>query len=530
VPSTISALSWNVESLGDTKAVQPGTNPQTESELITFLNLVIRGAAADLVGITELKAGQGETVCRWLLAKLNNVMPAPAYTWKGVVSSRQDGGTQEEYVLLWQDQVNRLTLDPEGQPAPASLIGVLDDRALSRLFKAKAWTPTQQADFFAALQSAGYAEPGRYKSKNRFLQTRWPRVKPAGWDALNGMARPQATIATPPTTLSVAELQQIAQTILDVDVLRFITFGDRAPYLVNLRVGNQSRPLAAMLFHASGPQDPTRTDAINIIGLSRPAVQAARTGNLLLMGDFNIAAAQATLTGRVYSRHTNAQGAFVFAQVQPIQTDLIFAPITGRPLNATDLLGAAPTTLIKAYIADVSPPASALANPFDKLFFRGNNLTASGAAVLNLLDVLNPASPQHSAGVSRSALTFFRSLRGAAFLVKADHALARSEAKLARTILLQDRQLINILARISSAPRQVDKHSPLRKRRGTLEYDRRQTGDKQAAVQAQRAALAVALALVNNNAAVTPTGVGTALTVYRHAVSDHLPITVKLTG
>ena len=96
MPTKIRVLSWNVESLGDTKAVQPGTQPATASELINFINLVVRHQSAHVVGIMELKGGVGGQVRDRILAKDNNARPGPpfAYTWRARLSSRQDGGTR----------------------------------------------------------------------------------------------------------------------------------------------------------------------------------------------------------------------------------------------------------------------------------------------------------------------------------------------------------------------------------------------------------------------------------------------------
>src|SRR5688572_9733792 len=119
----INVLSWNVESLGESKSSTGATPPQ-QSEVITFMSLVIQSAAAGVGGIMEIKAGDGIKIMTWLLSSLNNARTgqAPyAYTWKGTLSARQDGVMLEEALILWKDQANTLTLDLAGVPGPSSL-------------------------------------------------------------------------------------------------------------------------------------------------------------------------------------------------------------------------------------------------------------------------------------------------------------------------------------------------------------------------------------------------------------------------
>jgi len=534
VPVTVRVLSWNVESLGDTKAVLPGPQPPSASELINFINLVARNENADVIGIMELKAGQGTNVKSWLLAKLNNGVGGGA-VWDGVVSSRQDGGTMEEYVVLWKAQANRLQLNANGRPAPASLMGVLDDNAMSRLFTAKGWGPgsLNRAATYAALSDAGYIQPGRFKHRSRMTITVFQRVLPAGWNLLNQMgANLQVQWGNnppPPPAINAQDSQALAQLLLDVDILRFITYGDRSPFLVNLVVG--AAPLAMVLLHAPGPQDPTRTDAINIIGLSRPVGAAAAGGNLLVMGDFNIAAAQANATGRVYGRYTNAQNQFVFAQVTPVQNAQVFAPITGAPLNAPDLLPNIRTSLVNAFLADNSPLNAALANTFDKFFFNGAAaMNQANARAVDLIDVMDPNSMNHDAGIAQSGLTFFRSLRGNAFLQSQLAKLQRDFNKQHKRVTTLTNHLGSIQTKINNTVPPPAPNSALVQRRNLTQNNLTQATQKRAALQLQITACQAVQALVINLVQTTPSGVGTAHTTYRHAVSDHLPIYVELTA
>ena len=176
MPTTINVLSWNVESLGDAKAFRAVNQ---KSKLIKYLQYAIQLSDADLVGIMELKGGVGGQVRDWLLAKLNNARvggPPFAYTWKARLSSRQDGGTQEEYLLLWKDQAGRLTLDPNAMPGPTWLIGVADDNALETFLGQFAWGAPDKADLYGALANLDYTVKGVYRPRNVNVRTRTNRI------------------------------------------------------------------------------------------------------------------------------------------------------------------------------------------------------------------------------------------------------------------------------------------------------------------------------------------------------------------
>ena len=173
---------------------------------------------------------------------------------------------------------------------------------------------------------------------------------------------------------------------------------------------------------------------------------------------------------------------------------------------------------------------AALANTFDKFFFRGAAaMNAAKPGVVNLVDIMSSASANHSAPIATSGLTFFRSLRGANFLAAQDRGIQREWTKRNKDVTRLTNSLAGIQAKIKAAGN-LPKNSPLRRREGTVCGQLTHARQRAAALQTQRNALAVMLALVNNPGANSPTGVGTALTTYRFAVSDHLPIIVELTA
>jgi hypothetical protein len=111
--------------------------------------------------------------------------------------------------------------------------------------------------------------------------------------------------------------QALAQQLLQFDILRFVTYGDRSPYLGNFLVGGKQ--LMVSLLHAPGPNEFPGT-AINIIGLLAPIqAQVANDNNLLIMGDFNIPQSGMTRVQPVWGRYAGSNGTYTFGQVTPKQ-------------------------------------------------------------------------------------------------------------------------------------------------------------------------------------------------------------------
>lgn len=540
--TTITVLSWNVESLGDGKATLSGVTPPQQSEIVNFMSLVIRRSGADLVGIMEVKSGRGPLILQWLLASLNNARPgaAPfAYTWRGRVSSRQDGGTQEEYLYLWKDQPNRLTLDPAGVPGPTSLVGVVDAGAMETLFATTGWTPTQQNAFFGALAASGYIQHGMYKVGTKPLTTSTWRVVPSMWNTINTTTNASVAFASgqnPPTALTSTQLQALATQLKNIDILRFISNADRSPYLGNFLVGNPAKRLMVSMLHAPGPQDRTRFEANNIIALSLPMRAQVGQDNLLVMGDFNISAATASKTARAYGRFTNSQGAFVFASLTPVQLVQVFAPLTGAPLNAADLLGTAETSLTKEYLADTALPTDPLNNPYDKFFFKGSatasrQITSGNAAVLNVIQTMAAnQGTAFAAAIGTSALTFFRAFRGGTYFNSALGNLQKAQTKAQGVLNQANSRLQGVRTAIYNAGGSAAPGSALRKRLNKAQDDVADATAKLNAATASVANIQAVITLVTTATVATPQGIGSGLAVYRHAVSDHLPITVQLTA
>ena len=527
-------MSWNIESLGDAKATQadPVTSVLSESELVNFINLVIRKINADIVGIMEVKSGIGPRILDWLMARLN--IGAASGPWKGRVSARQDGGTQEETLYLWKEKKATLALDPAGAPAPIASIGIVDQNALETTFASLGigTQPATQNLLLTALQAAGYLAHPKFKAGNKMRATQTWRMNADSWNALATAKNPAVKFGTtkPPVAMNPAQLQALAAQLIGTDILRFVGYAHRSPFLANFLVGSPAKKVMVAVLHAPGPGEPIRLDAINIIGLSN---SAAAADNLVLMGDFNIAENQIGNLAVEYGRFTQAAH-FTFDPVVPRRYQPVFDPIEKAPLTAGNeaLPPPARTTVIDTWLDDTAPSKSVLGNTYDKFFFRGNTakakgLTARHPLTWNMIDHLNGADAVNVWPTeARSALTFFRDFRGNAYLVKTDARLATAEAKEQKEFNKASGAAANIQKQITAT--KPPANSPLYLRLANQSAKATKAKQKVASFKRQRGAIAVVQNVVNNGAIAAPTGVGTALAVYREAISDHFPISLDV--
>jgi hypothetical protein len=533
---TIRVMSWNIESLGDAKAtvIDPIIHAIGESEIVTFINLVIRQIDADIVSIMEVKSGIGAQLLGWLLPRLNNGAGA-GVQWLGRVSARQDGGTQEETLYLWRERPGILRLDPAGLPAPISSMGIVDKNLMETTFASRGISnnPAKQDAFIDALANIGYVVNGTYTGpRNKRLKTRTWRVNSNQWNTLNTMPPPAQVNLTLNPPLTTAQKQVIAAQLLGADILRFVSYADRSPFVANFLVGNPAKRVMVAVLHAAGPQDKVRTDAINVIGLSNAAAAAA---NLLLMGDFNIGANQGGLTGVEYGRFMRT-GEFVFAQLVPRQYQQVFFPVENAPLHAGNwpLTPDPRTTMIKRWVDDTAPLSSVLANTFDKVFLRSNAnpaqaMTGGSPLAWNMIAHLDPAQAMYWQQAARSALIYFRAFRGDAHLQDADAVLAKKEAKEQKTFTMASNQAAKTHAKIAAMHPPPPLNSQLFTRLADYNTKATKAAQERAAAHLQRAAIVFVRALING-AGTDPTGVGTALAIYRQAISDHFPISTDLTA
>jgi len=160
--------------------------PRTASQIISIIAQVISFTGARIVGLMEINGGKGAEIMGWLIAKLNsNRLPNAAKQWMGRLSSRQDGGTMEEYIYLWENEATVLTLDMNGIPGPTSLIGVADLNALEGFMLRKGWNANTGQQLLDALEESGYLRFGTYSKGSRRPKTKKLRVAPDQWQAIN---------------------------------------------------------------------------------------------------------------------------------------------------------------------------------------------------------------------------------------------------------------------------------------------------------------------------------------------------------
>jgi hypothetical protein len=537
--TTITVLSWNVESFGSTKAtLNASAVPLSKSQIVDFIAAVTKALNIDVLGIMEVKSGIGSLLSSWLLSLLNNNgTTGPGPIWKGAVSSRQDGGTQEEYLYFWKSTAT-FDLNMTGLPGPSSLINVADLQAFAGLFQNAGITaPAAQLQLLQALAVNGYLVNGTYKERSAVRSTKTYRVNPAIWQAL----RNGTTIAfdltknpNPPVVFTPAQLLQISQTLAQLDVLRFITYGDRSPYLLNLNL--DSKPLAIALYHAPGPQDPTRFESINNIGMSIPLAVTAQ--NMLLMGDFNISTAQITKRARAYQRAPVAgnPNAVNFSAISPQQLVTVYSPITAAPLNTNQALLPSPTytSLNASFLSNTAPSTSAQGNIYDNFYFRQSITAASQLTVIaGSAKVATPLATYYpGAAFNKSAavllLTFFRLFGGAIFLANTLDKYEKVEGKLTTAIKKKTALYNNAQANLAKAQLNNAPTATLNKRVKNYFAAITLENNKLSQITGSIASIKATQTLAKNNVNTTAGGIGDALTIYRHAISDHLPISFQL--
>ncbi|WP_183573678.1 hypothetical protein HDF18_08035 [Mucilaginibacter sp. X5P1] len=537
MPTTITVLSWNIESLGDTKAsLNPSVTPLSKSQVVDFIAAVTKGLNIDVLGIMEVKSGIGSLLSSWLLSLLNN-NGTPGTTWKGAVSSRQDGGTQEQYLYFWKSTAT-FDLNMAGLPGPTSLVNVADEQAFAGLFQGTTVTTTAaQSQFLQSLAANGYLINGIFKERSTTKKTTTYRVNPAIWQAMQS-GTPVAFNLTinpnPPIAFNPAQLSQMSQILAQLDVLRFISYGDRSPYLINLNL--DAKPLTIALYHAPGPQDPTRFEAINNIGMSFPL--AATGSNTLLMGDFNISTAQLTKQARAYQRAPVAgnPNAVNFSAKSPQQLVTVYNPITAAPLNTNQALLPSPTytSLSAKFLPNTAPLKDTEANIYDNFYFRQSTTAANQLTVVaNSAKIAAPLATYYpgttfNAPIATLLLTFFRVFGGAASLQKALDTYEALETKMDKAVKKLTVLYNNAKANLTTAQSNGAPTGTLNKRVKNNYNKLTAANSLLTKISGSVTAINATLTLVKNNINTTPGGIGDALAIYRHAISDHLPISFQL--
>jgi hypothetical protein len=463
-------------------------------------------------------------------ARLNAALPVgTTYRWKAVVSSQQDAGTREQYIVLWKDDINKLSLDVAAMPGPAWLMGVVDDNALDTFFTSVGWTtPAQKLQAYAALAADKYIYNGKLKNK----KTKTWRLVPDQWRTLSTTVPPEVhfTSATkkPPTVPSQAQRRDLGARLVDIDMLRFVTFGDRSPFVVNFLLGSNKDKVTYALMHAPGPQDSNRIPAANVFALSRPLLTAAASNALLIAGDFNVGTIAMGNTARKYDR-IDVNGVFTFAEDTTSVPQQVFAPVVGAPINAADLIQRQLTSISERFIPDGANVQDALANAYDKMFFHSSGVAKQAAPrVINAMRWLasNQSNLVFDTRAAGSALTFLRAYKGNTPFAKeqADYQAALTAANIAVAKLQHEIGTLGVKIHNLNPPA----NSPLRKRFAQAGPELLKAQAVQTDAKDELANVVVVATLANNPLITACTGIGTALAVYRKVISDHLPVIVNV--
>ena len=498
---TLRVMSWNVQSLGEAKSEILVAGAR---EIVNFVSRSIAAADATIAGIMEIKSGYGPQLGPWLSAALNNLQGINEWNW--FASQRQDGRPNEEYLLLWREQPGTLSLNLQARPMGAWLIGVFDPGALVNLPPS---TPAvDPAALVQALIDSAYLMHGQFMSGGSRRSTATLRINPERWQELvvgEAIDLPRGPALTP------AQEQWLSSVLVSFDIFRFLTYGDRPPFVANFLLGAAQHPVTLVLFHAEGPGANVGS-AVNLLADTAPVSSA---GALVLTGDFNVTSTR-PVPVPVHSR--NGPVARSSANT--------YAPFGALGLEAP--LGNTLTTLQQYFYADPTSagvPLTSLEvrhNDYDKFFLRRTAAVAPTAntGVFDLVASTagNQPALTFSAALGASSLALYRAGVNTGSI---DRKLGKFTAS-AATLTKQRARAAAAAAAAAPTPAAAGKRK--------LSADSAVAGDddKLAEAQEQRASLTALRAVVTDPASAHPPNVGTAAAIYRRIISDHLPIVVEL--
>lgn len=518
-------MSWNVESLGASKLAT--LNGAGRPEIISTLATVIDRSQAQVFGLMEIKGGQGMNIAQQLVAELTNRAPG-GRNWRVFGSGRQAGGTQEEYLYIYQHIAGEIEADLNAEPATASLMGVFDPKMVDDILP----TAVERAALIDALVTGHYIGNGRYRVRSTMRTTNDLRVVGEKWNELLDLTTRLIFVGPQPayiTALPDAMHQRLKARLSAVDVIRFITFGDRSPFMLNLNIVDPHGAMRSVLItmvHEPGPQDPTRMAAINIAAMSIGTQRCIAAGAFgLLMGDFNIAAGQMHTGGIAYGRvPALAPGTgVVFKELIPRQVVQVFTPFANAWGAYTDMLAANRTSVVHRVLPPAAVGGDELSSAYDKfLAFQGaSTITAQNAAVQNLIQA-SVANPAWAGGAE-----IYRAAKAAGLAESLDDKKGDFDREVLRIKKKITPLINNINNEIANHPI-IQPGSPEERRINFWQAKVNLLQTSQNAVNAQRNDLTLIINDLSDATVTVPTNLAMSLSTYAYAVSDHLPITVEL--
>lgn len=527
-------VSWNIQKFGEHSHFE-AVDAHGAPYFVHVVALCILKTEADIIGIMEVVSNQGDRLVQLLANKLNELDPAvPAvgqgtYRWAGMSSERQSSGTQEQYIYLWkQGRVTPTSLDNRGKAYPSfQLAGILGDNDLDDLIyplvnaqrtyeQLKSNLETQITGFSGIGSSISLIEPFSYNYKVNTWQltdrsNTFPNLKP-------------------PFHVYNNDKNKLRRYLLANKPVFFPSLGYRAPYIGEFQLNNKTITIA--LFHAPGPQDLNRYTAINNIS-DVPRIRNA--GNGLIMGDFNIDVvtdhnqlSNATITGfeyYIYQGRGWRRGEWVYDRGR--RAFRVFQPITAlgyrKSTDAKTSLKASRITESNGNPADIS---LALSSTYDKFFYKQGaaasritsaNNNASGnpiTEVLPFVDYLNVGSRHQPSRFDRTLTNSIKFY----FNYKAIRKQHKYNELVEEADDIRNRLGISNGLKPSKLGFSIGKLRPSKQK--SFERRLRSIENRKNAISVQERTLLK----VNDY----PQNLNAARGFYRFAVSDHVPVRIKL--
>lgn len=551
--ATIKVMSWNIQKMGAAKidAEVTGsesndprayTPPSDQTYILDYIVKVIRLNQVDIIGIMEVMGSEGD----WLKDQLISMLKPEV--WNGVVSSKQVGNPREEYIYLWKESSNLLSLNaaqPYG-PSAASLINTIDDNSMAPFFNTMPPGYNHET-IYDALTWNGYIKNFNFNSDTKYCY----RVI---FDKWNDLANNNQDVVLDkdengnPLDLGLTQQQLdiLKRILVQTDIILFPTTGQRSPFLLNLNLNNGAAIFRTVfaLFHAPGPPSGNKLETlrksslftgINNIGLSTVLQNAP---HMLLMGDFNVTEDNRKAAVKYgiyhnYSRRFNPQGdRYIFGPIGPIVKDDVFAAITGAPINAPCLIADTVKTSLTSNIVNITGPDTVGASPYDKFFFKSENdsIRHNEAMCVDLISQMNPdakVSGVYNRELAKTGTFFFKARHSDKELKNRMRLLTKKNTNAQKRL---KKRLVKKTQLVTSSSQNNTNSSPLSASSKRMKINEADINASTTMIDTTTAMIDDMMeieALIAPSNIIVPPDFNCSAEVFS-AISDHLPISVTL--
>jgi hypothetical protein len=377
MPQQVKFLSWNIQKFGTKKATDP-----------TFIGLIVEiiiNTGANIVGIMEIVALQGDYIVQTLVSALNNAEGnnyesdenKPDYLcWKGIASEEQYGNPKEQYIFLWKETNNLKTTIDDFQ-----LPGIVDDN----LIKNQIPKQTDRDIFYDHLR------------KYYFINNVVFRIMDKKAIEIENLSKSVSPIFTPPLPAKIKNLnknKKLAEALFkSYTPLTFPHYTSRPPYIGEFEISNGQK-LVVILFHAPGPGNPEKFSALNKV---HELALVKNANNAIFMGDFNIKASENKYACWSYDadnqkvKNSNGRG---------YETEPIFSPFNNNGWKLLDFDNT-------SYSSSVKSDGSYLANSYDKALVKRQITTPE--LQTELIDLVNFFQDANDIEITSKAMIFHNS-------------------------------------------------------------------------------------------------------------------------